>query len=207
MQNVTEWKKTQSLRVLLLLSVLESLCLWAAARVKKDKGINLVFLNNHNSGTEHGLCCCFISSVSVVKYETCPRCSGLIMSCTFLQGPAAGNLAAEPPKLAALLLRLQPPPVLALHPGRGAGHPALHPAPAEDPPAGAEASGGPEPSLGRGGRGPAALRPCFVFICCNWTTKANLKNVSTWADGEPGRYSPAGSVNNASCPVRIYVKT
>lgn len=65
-----------------------------------------------------------------------------------LQGPAAGNVAAEPLQLAALLLRLQPPPVLALHPGGGAGHPALHPAPAEDPPAGAAAGRGPEPPLG-----------------------------------------------------------
>lgn len=64
------------------------------------------------------------------------------------QGPAAGNVAAEPPQLAALLLRLQPPPVLTLHPGGGAGHPALHPALAEDPPAGAAAGRGPEHPLG-----------------------------------------------------------
>lgn len=70
----------------------------------------------------------------------CPSCR--------LQGPAAGNIAAEPPQLAALLLRLQPPPVLTLHPGGGAGHPALHPTPAQDPPARAAAGRGPEPHLG-----------------------------------------------------------
>lgn len=70
----------------------------------------------------------------------CPSCR--------LQGPAAGNIAAEPPQLAALLLRLQPPPVLTLHPGGGAGHPALHPTPAQDPPARAAAGRGLEPHLG-----------------------------------------------------------
>lgn len=82
--------------------------------------------------------------------ETCARVSVHAVCCPLcrLQGPAAGNVAAEPPQLAALLLRLQPPPVLALHPGGGAGHPALHPASAEDPPAGAAAGRGPEPPLG-----------------------------------------------------------
>lgn len=76
----------------------------------------------------------------------------------FLQGLAAGSTAAEPPQLAALFFRLQPPPVLALHPGGGAGHPALHPTPAQDPPAGAAAGGGPEPPLGGRGRGTPPLR-------------------------------------------------
>lgn len=81
---------------------------------------------------------------------SCPSCR--------LQGPAAGNVAAESPQLAALLLRLQPPPVLPLHPGGGARHPALHPAPAEDPPAGAAAGRSPEPPLGGGGRSTPLLR-------------------------------------------------
>lgn len=80
-----------------------------------------------------------------------------------LQGPAAGNITTEPPQLAAHIFRLQPPPVLALHPGGGSGHPALRPAPAEDPPAGAAAGWGAGPPLGWRGRSPPPLRAVRVM--------------------------------------------
>lgn len=81
-----------------------------------------------------------------------------------LQGPSAGDAETEPPQLAALLLCLQPPPLLTLHPGGAAGHPALHPSPAEDPPARAAAGRGPEPPLGRRGRSSPALRSTSVYF-------------------------------------------
>lgn len=107
----------------------------------------------------------------------------------FLQGPAAGSTAAEPPQLAALFIRLQPPPVLTLHPGGGAGHPALHPAPAEDSPAGAAAGRGPEPPLGGRGRGSPQLRNmsgtggstliAYSLICASLCVK-NVSMEDSW---------------------------
>lgn len=75
-----------------------------------------------------------------------------------LQGSAGGEPPpAEPPQLAARLFPVHPPHAVAVHPGGAARHPALHPAPAEDPPARAAADRGPQPAVGGGGRDAAAV--------------------------------------------------